>query len=163
MFVIPINELIDVWMWHQSYISELNSIWSWYIIFYVFLILVFIFFRVFSSLSISEFGTFFHNNSWAVLIVVQVQLSPFSPHHDLPPSNLPSLALSVCPLYMFLDGPSPIFPNYPIPPPLWLLSVCSLFQCLVVFCLLVCFADKVPLIGQIIPYLSFTTWLISLT
>ena len=31
----------------------------------------------------------------------------------LSPSNLPPLALSMCPLYMFLDGPSPIFPHYP--------------------------------------------------
>ena len=35
--------------------------------------------------------------------------------HHLPPLNLPSLALSMCPLYMFLDGPSSIFPHYPSP------------------------------------------------
>ena len=41
---------------------------------------------------------------------VQVQLSPFSPHHSpppshphLPPSNLPPLALSLCPLYIYLS------------------------------------------------------------
>ena len=32
---------------------------------------------------------------------------------------------------------------------------------LVIFCLLVCFVDYVPLIGDIIWYLSLTTWLIS--
>ena len=41
-------------------------------------------------------------------------ISATSPNHScLPSTNLPSLALSVCPLYiMFLDGPSPIFPHY---------------------------------------------------
>ena len=35
----------------------------------------------------------------------------------------------MCPLYMFLDDPSP-FSRYPLCSPLWLLLVCSLFQCL---------------------------------
>ena len=70
-----------------------------------------------------------------IFVVVQVQLSPFSPtmtprptNPRLPPWNLLPLALSMCPLHVFFDGPSPIFPHYPLPPPLWLLSVCSLFQ-----------------------------------
>ena len=49
-------------------------------------------------------------------IVVQVQLSPFSPQHaptlSIPASHpriYPPLALSVCPLYMFLNGPSMLF------------------------------------------------------
>ena len=33
----------------------------------------------------------------------------------------------------------------------------------IVFCLPVCFVDQVPLIGEIIWYLSLTTWLISLS
>ena len=52
-------------------------------------------------------------------------------HPSLPPTHiLPPFALSICPLYRFLDDPCPIFPHYPFPTPLWLLSVCSLFQCL---------------------------------
>ena len=56
-------------------------------------------------------------------IVVQVQLSPFSPppcpppHPCLPPSNLPPLALSMGPLYMFLDDPSCSFPVMSLPLP----------------------------------------------
>ena len=64
--------------------------------------------------------------------VVSIFTPPYLPcltHPCLPPSNLPALALSMCPLYMFLYGPSPIFPIIPLPL-LWLLSVCSLFQCL---------------------------------
>ena len=67
---------------------------------------------------------------------------PTPPHPCLPPSNLPLLALSMCPLYMFLDGPSPVSPHYPFP--LSLLVTLSLFfisVSLVIFCLLVCFVD----------------------
>ena len=89
-------------------------------------------------------------------------LHPTHPH--LPPSNLPPLALSMCPSYVFLDGSSHTSPSYP-PPPLSLVSISQFFisMSLVVFCLLVCFADQVPLIGEIIWYLSFTSWLISLS
>ena len=41
--------------------------------------------------------------------------APCSTYPQLPPSNLPPLALSMCLLYMFLDGPSPIFTHYPSP------------------------------------------------
>ena len=44
-------------------------------------------------------------------------------HPRLPPSNLPPLALSMGPLYMFIDGPSSIFPHCSSPPPLWLLFI----------------------------------------
>ena len=47
------------------------------------------------------------------------------------------LALSMCPLHMFLDNPSSFLPHYPLPTPLWLLSVCSIFQCLWLY--FVCF------------------------
>ena len=68
-------------------------------------------------------------------IVVQVQLSAFSPIPSLPllpppPSILTPLALSMGPSYMFLDNLSPSFLCYPPPPPLWFPSVCSVFQCL---------------------------------
>ena len=88
---------------------------------------------------------------------------PHSTHPCLAPSNLPLLALSMCPLYMFLDGPSPVSPHYPFPlSPLVTLSLFFISVSLVIFCLLVCSVDQVPLIGNIIWYLSFTTWLISL-
>ena len=79
-----------------------------------------------------------------IFIVVQVQLSPFSPHlvpppHPSPPYTLEftPLALSMCPLYIFLDGPSHFSSIIPFPSPLWLLSVCSLIHFLVIFCLFV--------------------------
>ena len=42
-------------------------------------------------------------------------LAPHPTHPHLPPLNLPPLALSMCPLYMFLDDPSSISPRYPSP------------------------------------------------
>ena len=65
-------------------------------------------------------------------------------HFSLPPSSAPLTpsshpqphppsTLLMGPLYMFFDDPSPSFPHYPLPPPFWLLSVCSLFQCLCLY------------------------------
>ena len=65
-------------------------------------------------------------------IVVQLPLSKLFPHYSplsYPPppspfSPLPALCLSMGPLY---NGPSPLFPCYPLAPSPQLLSVCSLF------------------------------------
>ena len=67
-------------------------------------------------------------------------LGPCPIHPRFPPSKLPPLALSMCPLYMFLDGPSPIFPHYPSPSSS-LVTVTLFFNStfLVIFCLLICF------------------------
>ena len=58
-----------------------------------------------------------------IFCIVQVQLFPVLPYHiphpthpHLPPSNLPPLALSMGPLYMFLDGPPPIIPQLSLSP-----------------------------------------------
>ena len=62
-------------------------------------------------------------------IVVSIILPPLSPAITTPTSQYyPPLALSMGPLYMFLDKHSPSFPCYSPPQPLWLLSVCSVFQ-----------------------------------
>ena len=49
--------------------------------------------------------------------IVSIFTPPHPPPHPSPPptSNLTPLALSMCPLYMFLDGPSPISPDYSSP------------------------------------------------
>ena len=59
--------------------------------------------------------------------VVSIFLPPLLPSH---PQSFPPLALSMSSLYMFLDEPSLSFPCYLPSTPLWLLSVCSLCQCL---------------------------------
>ena len=84
-------------------------------------------------------------------------------HPCLPPLNLPSLTLSICLLYMFLDGHIRVIPYYPSPPSsLVTVSLFFILMSLIVFCLLVCFFYYVSLIlGEIISYFSFTAWLIS--
>ena len=90
------------------------------------------------------------------------------PHTTLPhpshPQFYPPLVLSIGPLYLFLDDPSASFPHF-LPPPYPLVTVSLFFisMSLVLFCLLVCFVDELPLIGEITWYLSFTAWLISLS
>ena len=61
-------------------------------------------------------------------------------------------------------GPSPSFPCYPpLPFPLVPVSLFLVSMPLVLFCSFVYFIHQVPLIGEIILYLSFATQLISLS
>ena len=63
---------------------------------------------------------------------------PTTPHH----SHLPPLVLSICPLYMFLDGPSPTIPYYPShPSTLVTVNLFFISMSLVAFCFLDCFID----------------------
>ena len=122
--------------------------------------------RCFLFNSYPECTSFLFSYLKTFFIVVQVQLSLFfplhSPIHPQPlPSILPTLALSMSPLCMFLDDPSPIFPIIPLPTPPVTNSVFFNSKSLFIFCLLVCFVDQVPIKGKITWYLSFTTWLIS--
>lgn len=77
-------------------------------------------------------------------IFVQVLLSPFYPqlpstHPHLLPSFLSLLAVFMCPFYMFLDDPSPIFPHYPSPPsPLLTTSLLFMLMTLFIVSLLIC-------------------------
>ena len=77
---------------------------------------------------------------FSFFIVVQVQSSPFFPHHSPPPHPSPPPTLKPNPFgfvhVSFIHVPwwsFPYFPHYPSPPPRWLLSVCSLFQCLYLY------------------------------
>ena len=87
---------------------------------------------------IHAFGSFMVFFLLYFFIVVQVRLSPLSTHHappphPPPPSHLNPTPLWLCPqvLYtcslMIFPLLSPIIS---LDPPLWLLLVCSLFQCL---------------------------------
>ena len=92
-------------------------------------------------------------------------MSAFSPHHSPRPQTNPLISLaSTLPLgfvhVSFIVVPENPSPHCPLPSPLWLLLDCSIS--LVVFCLLFSFVDYIPVKGEIIWYLSFTAWLISL-
>ena len=101
---------------------------------------------------------------------VQLQLSPFPtpipialpcPVQPPPPKTIPSpLSLSIGHVYMFPFLPCcyPPLSSHLVPVSLFLISMC-----LVLLCSFVCFVDQIPLIGEIIWYLSFTAWHISLS
>ena len=89
-------------------------------------------------------------------------MAPHPTHPGFPPSNPLPLALSMCPLHMFLDGPSPIFPHYPSPRSS-LVTVCSLFQCFWLY--FACwFVLSIRFHLQVKSYgICLTAWLISLS
>ena len=70
-----------------------------------------------------------------IFIVLQIPLSPLSCLHFTPPCPPPPPTLDpsppwLCPWVLYMCSLTTFSPILPIPPPLWLLSVCSLFQCL---------------------------------
>ena len=96
-------------------------------------------------------------------------MSAFSPLPSTPPQPVPPPSpTSILPLdfvlVSFIVAPIDPSPHYPLPTPLWLLLQCSyISMSLVICCLLFSFVDYVPVKGEIIWYLSFTAWLISLS
>ena len=77
--------------------------------------------------------------------VVSIVLPPLSHPYPYLTSHFQSfcpLALSMGPLYIFLDNTSPFFPHYP-PTPTTLIAISLFFMSMspVIFCLLVCFID----------------------
>ena len=89
---------------------------------------------------------------------------PCPAHPHLPPSILPTFGFVHESFIHVPWRPFPYFPSLSSSPPSSLVTINLFFisMSLVIFCLLVCFVDYVPLTGEIICYLSFTTWLISL-
>ena len=89
-------------------------------------------------------------------VVVSIFPPPLSSTPPTPTSHLqsfPSLTLSMGPLYMFLDDPFPSFPCYlPLRSLLVTVHLFFISMSLVIFSLLVCMVDQVPLIGEIIPH-----------
>ena len=89
--------------------------------------------------------------------------SPPHPSHPHLPSLIP-LLFGFVHVSFIVHKPFPLFPL--LSPPISLLVTVRLFlisMSLVVFCLLVCFIDQVPVKGEVIWYLSLTAWLISLS
>ena len=89
---------------------------------------------------------------------------PTTPH---PPQSSPCPTLDPTPFgFVYVSFLHVPLQPCPLFPPTYHLITVSLFlisTSLVIFCLLVCFVDYVPVKGEIIWCLSFTTWLISLS
>ena len=102
------------------------------------------------------------------VIVVQLQLSAFSPHPSMPPQQNPpplfasTLPLSLVYVSLFSSSCNPLSSlSPPHSPPGYCQTVLNLMS-LVIFCFLFSSVDYVPVKGEIIWYLSLTVWLISL-
>ena len=97
-------------------------------------------------------------------IVVQLQLSAFSPHPSTPPQpNAPPSPTSTLPLG-FVHVSFIVVPENPSPhSPLVIVRLLLTSISVVIFCLLFSFVDYVPVKGEIIWYLSLTSWFISLS
>ena len=92
----------------------------------------------------------------------------FSPSlHPIPanPTCLPHLYPPpwFCPCVLYHSSYRPLSPLSTPHSPLAIVKMFLISMSLVVFCLLFSFVDYVPVKGEIIWYLSFTTWLISLS
>ena len=102
-------------------------------------------------------------------IVVQLQLSAFSPHPSPPPQpNRTSLPCFhpppwFCPCVLYSSSWTPFSPLSPPPSPLAVVRLFLTSVFLVIFCLFLSSVDYVPVKGEIIQYLSLTAWLISLS
>ena len=103
------------------------------------------------------------------VVVIQLQLYAFSSHPSTPPQlNPPPSPTSTLHLgfvhVSFIVVPENPSSHYPFPlPPLAIVRVFLTSMSLVIFCLLFSSVDYVPVKGEIIWYLSLTTWLISLS
>ena len=104
-------------------------------------------------------------------IVIQLVVCLFSPSlHPTPaePSSLPPLHPPpwFCPCVLYSSSCNPLYPLSPPPTPTPALAIVRLFltsMSLVIFCLLFSSIAYVPVKGEIIWYLSLTSWLISLS
>ena len=88
------------------------------------------------------------------------------PHHTPHPSQShlpPVLPPSFCPCVLYSSSWKPLSPLSPPHSPLAIVRLFLTSMSLVIFCLLFSFVDYLPVKGEIIWYLSLTTWLISLS
>ena len=124
---------------------------------------------VFSWISLMVWNLFPFIYLFKIFIVIQLQLSAFSPHSSTPPQpNPPPSPTSTLPLdfvhVSFISSSCKLLS--PLSPPHSPVAIVKLFltsMSLVIFSLLFSLVDYVPVKGEIIWYLSLTAWLISLS
>ena len=105
------------------------------------------------------------------LLLFNYSCMPFPPSlHPTPgePTSLPPLHPPpwICSCVLYSSSCNTLFPLSPPPPPTPALAIVRLFltsMSLVIFCLLFSSIAYVPVKGEIIWYLSLTSWLISLS
>ena len=97
--------------------------------------------------------------------VVSIFLPPLSPTQPTPtsqPQSFPLLALSMGPLYMFPDDPSPSFPHYhPFPTPLVTVSLFFIVSGYTLLACLFCWLGSIYRWDHMVFFFHY--WLISLS
>ena len=98
-------------------------------------------------------------------ITVVCLFSPSLPPTPAEPTSLPNPhhPPRFCPCVLYNSSCNPLFPLSPHHAPLATATLFPTSMSLVVFCSLFSFVDYVPVKGEIIWYLSLTSWLISLS
>ena len=119
-----------------------------------------------------------HASPWAIItlffknfyfycysITIVCIFSPFLHPTPANPTSLPHLYLPpwFCPCVLYCSSCKPLSPLSPPHSPLAIVTLFLISMSLVIFCMLFSFVDHVPIKGEIIWYLSLTTWLISLS
>ena len=127
------NSLLFLWIFLLPYFlySNLWYIGPSYSIVFIFSLL----FHTSLSFKLYYFYFFFScsiflNLFFKIILLFNYSCLHLPPHHWPPPqpnpplslASTPPLVLSMCLLYSCFQKP---FPHYPLPPPLWLPSVCS--------------------------------------
>ena len=121
---------------------------------------VFIFSMV-QSISEIKFKKLLYCCSITVVCIFPTPLLPISAK----PTSLPYFhpPPGFCPCVLYCSSWKPFPPLAPPPSPPAIVRLFLISMSLVIFCLLFSFVDYVPLKGEIIWYLSITTWFISLS
>ena len=107
----------------------------------------------FVAIHTNEFFSFLFLNCFSNAGVSIFPYPPCSTHPHLPPSILSPFGFVHGSFIMFLDNLSPSFPRYSPPTsPMVTITLFFISVSLVIFCLLVCFVDQVPLIQYLRSY-----------
>ena len=116
-----------------------------------------------------HFYFLFFNHSYCYSIIV-VHFFTFCPPPPIPqPHAAPTVNSDTVVhvhgsfIHVLCPAPSPSFHHYPPPSPLVTFNLFHVSMPMVLFCSLVYFVCQITLISEIIWYLSFTAWLISLS
>ena len=107
----------------------------------------------------------FFKNFYCYSITVVCLFSPFLHPTPAEPTSLPRLHPPpwFCPCVLYSSSCNTLSPLSPPHSPLVIVRLFLTSMSLVIFCLLFSFVDYVPVKGEIIWYLSLTSWLISLS
>ena len=110
------------------------------------------------------FVLFFYCYSITVVCLFSPSLHPTPAEPTtLPPLHPPPW---FCPCVLYSSSSNPLYPLSPPPPPIPALAIVRLFltsMTLVIICMLFPSIAYVPVKGEIIWYLSLTSWLVSLS